>query len=242
MTRASNPSRVDATLTMRVTSTPGTLLSAAMISRLLRLLAAFALLASFACGGDDGDVTESGSPSGTGSGSAGAPEESEGGGGETVSPSAYATSICTGVDDWFQAIQSHTEQLNAATADLEGDLDGAKESIQTYIDDVVVATDELLEEVEDAGQPDVDEGDEVAAALHDGFEQVKAEFEKARDEIDAVGTDDAEEFVAEFQRIGGRLQDGSAMEEAFSGLNRFSDNEELDRAFDEEEACQAISG
>jgi hypothetical protein len=187
-------------------------------SRLLRLGAAFAILASFACGGDDG------------------------GGGDSVSAGEYASSICTGVDEWFQAIQAQTEQLTDAAADLEGDLDGAKESIEGYIDDVIVATDALLEEVDAAGEPDVENGAEVAAALEEGFENVKGEFEQAKEDIGAVSTDDPEEFTAEFERIGGRLQDGSAMEEAFAGLEEFSDNEELDAAFDEEESCQALSG
>ena len=185
-----------------------------MFPRLLRPFLLLAFLAAFACGGDD----------------------------DSVSASSYASSICAGVDQWFQAVQSNTEQLNTATDDLEGDLEGAKESIQGYIDDVVAATDDLLEQVDGAGQPDVEDGEEIAVALKEGFENVKGEFESAGEEIDAVSTDDPDEFVAEFERIGGRLQDGSAMEEAFSGLERFSDNVELDKAFDEEEACQAISG
>jgi hypothetical protein len=150
--------------------------------------------------------------------------------------------VCSEVGQWFQSIQTQTEELSSATADLEGDLEGAKESIQRYLDEVIVATDDLLTGVRGAGEPDVEDGREVAAELQAGFERVRAEFEEASGEIEAVSTDDPDTFVAEFDRIGGRLQDGSAIEEAFSGLERFSDNEELDRAFDEEEACQQIGG
>ena len=188
-----------------------------MLPRLLRVAAASTFLLTVACGGDDG-------------------------GGNTVSAGEYAASICGEVGEWFGTIQAQTQDLQDATDNLEGDLDGAKEQIQRYLDEVIEATDELLNGVGAAGEPDVDEGDEVAAELQAGFERVRAEFEKASGEIDAVSTDDAEEFVAEFERIGGRLQDGSALEDAFSGLERFSDNEDLDRAFDEEDACQELSG
>ena len=179
----------------------------------LSMFAALAALALFvgACGGDDdgGD-----------------------GGGDTVSPESYAADICTAVGDWVTAIQDGAGEITTSA-----DASSGVEALQSFLDDAVTETEALISEVEDAGAPDVDGGEEFADQLKAAFGEAKTVLEDARDQAADLPTDDPAAFSTAAADLGTSVQE--ALGAVGSELSEPSD-ESLATAFEEEEACTSI--
>ena len=180
----------------------------------LSMLAALAALALFvgACGGGD--------------------DEGGDGGGDTVSPESYAADICTAVGDWVTAIQDGASEITTSA-----DASSGVEVLQSFLDDAVTETEALISEVEDAGAPDVDGGEEFADQLRSAFDEAKTVLEGARDDAADLPTDDPAAFSTAAAELGTSVQE--ALGAVGSELSEPSD-ESLATAFEEEEACTSI--
>ena len=180
----------------------------------LSMLAAVAALALFvgACGGGDDD--------------------GGGGGGDTVSPESYAADICTAVGDWVTAIQEGASEI-ATSADASSGV----AVLQSFLEDAVTETEALISNVEDAGAPDVDGGEEFADQLQGAFDEAKTVLEDARDQAADLPTDDPAAFSTAAADLGTSVQE--ALGTVGSELSEPSD-ESLATAFEEEEACTSI--
>jgi hypothetical protein len=183
-------------------------------NRRLRVLAAVAALALLvgACGGGDDDGGEEG--------------------GDSVSPETYASDICTAVGDWVTAIQEGASEI-ATSADASSGV----EVLQSFLEDAVTETEALISEVEDAGAPDVDGGEEFADQLQSAFDEAKTVLEDARDDAADLPTDDPAAFSTAAAELGTSVQE--ALGAVGSELSEPSD-ESLATAFEEEEACTSI--
>jgi len=183
----------------------------------LSMLAAVAALALFvgACGGGDDD----GGGGGEGSD-------------ETVSAETYAADICTAVGSWVTAIQEGSSEI-ATSADASSGV----EALQSFLEDAVNETETLISEVEDAGAPDVDGGEEFADQLRSAFDEAKTVLEGARDDAADLPTDDPAAFSTAAAELGTSVQE--ALGAVGTELSEPSD-ESLATAFEEEEACTSI--
>ena len=179
----------------------------------LRMLAALAALAMLvgACGGGDDDG---------------------GGGGDSVSPESYASDICTAVGDWVTAIQEGASEITTSA-----DASSGVEVLQSFLEDAVTETEALISDVEDAGAPDVDGGEEFADQLRGAFDEAKTVLEDARDQAADLPTDDPAAFSTAAADLGTSVQE--ALGTVGSELSEPSD-ESLATAFEEEEACTSI--
>jgi len=175
-------------------------------------LAAAAALAVSACGDDDGG----------------------GGGGDTVSASDYANDICTAFLGWRDDIQKRQTDLQEGLSPGISPQEG-KDALAGFLGDAVTASDDLVDEVEAAGTPDAENGEEAAAALQQAAQDARDELDKARQNVDDLPTDDRQAFGAAASQLGNGVK--TALEGVGEGLQDI-DSDELDKAFDEEEACQ----
>ncbi len=109
-------------------------------SKMLPLLAVLAGLFIAACGGDDDD------------------------GGGSADVGDYASDICTAFTDWTQAIQDRQTELQEGLQPGASPQEG-KDALQGFLDDAVAASDQLVEDVDAAGTPDTENGEDAADAL-----------------------------------------------------------------------------
>lgn len=170
-----------------------------------------------ACGGDDGG------------GDAGGDE----GGGETVSASAWASTVCTAVSDWVSTIQEQSTSL--ATEFQSGSPEEGKEVLTGFIGDAVAETETLIEEVEGAGVPDVEGGEEFADELSTAFTDARDILSDVQTEVEGLPTD-PKGFQEAASEIGPRVQ------EALGAVGQSvaePESQELKDAFQEEEACSS---
>jgi len=155
-------------------------------------------------------------------------------GDDSVEVGDYANDVCTALRGWAQDVRdSQTELQKKSTqgASLETDRD----SLQQFVDDAVAATDDLKQEVEDAGEPDIDGGGEVADAFHEAVEDTRSRLETARDDVGEIPADNPEEYRAAVDDFIASLRSTlEGIDEHFEDV----DAPDLDTALDEASACQ----
>lgn len=181
-----------------------------------------ALFALAACGGDDGDGGEG---------------DGGDGGDQTVSAASYATRLCT-------SVQTYVDEVTTLSTDFAGGIDPAasledqKQAVLGFLDDVLAATDRLIDAVAEAGVPDVDGGEAVVTAIADSFQQARGVLEDARAQVEAIPVEDPQAFATELNEIGSTIQ-GSLGE--IGGSLETLESPELTQAVQDEPACEAVS-
>ncbi|MCD6021355.1 MAG: hypothetical protein K0R20_1065 [Actinomycetia bacterium] len=172
---------------------------------------------------------------------AGACSESGGGtnGGpdaESVSAETYATSVCGAIADWVDEIRGLNEDLQA---NLDpSSIDALKDAMVTFLDDVIASTDTVIADVEDAGVPDVEDGDAAAQHLLTGLRDSRGVFEDARDRVEAMSTDDPVAFGEDLQTVGTDIQ--TSMSTIGEDLGQF-ESPELDEVSKDIPECEAVA-
>ena len=98
-------------------------------------------------------------------------------------------------------------------------------------------TEQLVDEVNALGTPDVDNGDEVRSTLMTAFEQVIALFNSAKSDIEALSVDDPAALVAGLEAVGTKLQEaGTGISSSFNDLS----SPELDEASADAPSCEGV--
>jgi hypothetical protein len=179
-------------------------------SKTLLLLALLAALFVAACGDDDDD------------------------GGGSADVGEYASDICTAFTDWTQAIQDRQTELQEGLQPGASPEEG-KEALQGFLDDAVSASEQLVEDVDAAGVPDTENGEDAAEALQGAAEGARDQLAEAQENVGDLPTDSPQAFGEAADQFGNDVR--SALEGVGDGLQDI-DTPELDEAIDEEEACQ----
>lgn len=177
-------------------------------------LAAVAALA-IGCGDDDDDSGDSG---------------------ETATADSYVSAVCTAFSDLGQVLtegQAELAQLSTASPE-EG-----KDALVGFIGDAVGAVESARGEIEGAGVPDVEGGDEVASTLNTALTDLQTTFEEAQASAEDLTVDSPQAFASEAQEIGTAVTEATG--EIGAGLQEIGTNEELETAAAEAEACQSVS-
>ena len=182
-------------------------------SKTLLLLSLLAALFVAACGDDDDD------------------------GGGSADVGEYASDICTAFTDWTQAIQDRQTELQEGLQPGASPEEG-KEALQGFLDDAVTASDQLVEDVDAAGTPDTENGEDAAGALQGAAEGARDQLAEAQENVADLPTDSPQAFGEAADSFGDDVR--TALEGVGDGLQDI-DTPELDEAIDEEEACQGGS-
>ncbi len=185
------------------------------------MAASFALVAGVALAGCGGD---------------------EGGGGGDTSVDEWAGGVCTAVGTWVTDVQARAADFQSAVSDVT-DPAAAKAQLATFADEVIAQTDTMLSGVEAAGEPDVDDGQQLAADLNTGLAAVKPVFEELKTGVAALPTDSPEAFTAAADQLTTTLNQGmETFGTSFDAVSSKYQSDELEQAFADNEACKAISG
>lgn len=152
------------------------------MSRVRRVFLAGALLAACGCGGGGGD--------------SGQPSEGE-----------WADDVCTSVSAWLEGLKQAGTSVAARSAQADpGDMAGAKADLVAFVSDAVSGTDKVIDEVERAGVPDGEGGEEAAGNLRAGLERTRDGLVKAQDQAAALETGEPLGFARGAQELSTQLQ------------------------------------
>jgi hypothetical protein len=220
------------------------------VRRSTTLLALLLLLPAAACGGgDDGD--DDAATSTTAAPTTEAPEteteteteteeeQAEG----TATPDAYAADVCGSIGGWYDEINTASTALVQDAGSLtEEDPSAGKDLVVTFLDDAIGFTDDLIVDLEAAGVPDTESGEETAERLVAGIGDVRALFSGARDDTAALPADDPQAVAAGLQDIGTALQESAtAVGANFQEVLGSIEDPELSEAFETAAPCQELS-
>ena len=120
--------------------------------------------------------------------------------GETVSAGEWAESVCGAVGVWRGELEATVEDIrtpNAAAGSEEPQSEtpqGRTGFIRVGLERAVLSTDTLVEGIENAGTPDVSQGEEVADLVSEWADSARDELEEAQDALDEEA-DSLEEAV-----------------------------------------------
>ena len=153
---------------------------------------------------------------------------------DKVAVGDFASDICTAFTDWTGSIQERQSELQEGL-DPKSSPEEGKEALQGFLDEAVTASDQLVEDVEGAGTPDTENGEEAADALQSAAENARDKLEEARENADDLPTDSPEAFGEAADEFGNEVR--AALEGVGDGLEEI-ETPELDKAIDEESACQ----
>lgn len=195
-------------------------------TRWLRLVAVamLAALAFSACGG--GDDGEDGNSEGNGEAT------------EQVSTEDYVAGLCSSMVDWQNKSQELSSTLQQEVqADPSMSMPDRKERIATYLENLKTETETFISSVEDAGEPDVEGGADVADTLLSGFRELITVIEQGQEQVAQLPTDDAETFRTQTDLIGDSLEAG--FNQVAAGFQQMGGTP-IDAAIKEEESCQQI--
>jgi hypothetical protein len=187
-------------------------------------LAAIAVLAAAACGGG-----------GSGDGGDG------GGGDEATEP----VSAATWLDDFCTALGTWQTELTEGAPDFAdvSDAESAKDTLVSYLDSVVAATDTLVSDIQAAGVPDVENGEAIASEMRTAIASVGDDFAAAKADVEALSVDDPAAFASGLTDVGTTLTNaGTTAGTTFDQLAEQYPSADLDAAAAEAASCQNVLG
>ncbi|MER7888695.1 hypothetical protein ABTX15_02595 [Micromonospora sp. NPDC094482] len=150
------------------------------------------------------------------------------------SPRAWAASVCSALAPWRSEISRLTsstdQQMTAQTTPAQ-----AKENLVRLFGGAEEASETARREVEKAGVPETDHGEEISAGFRSSLGKMRDAYGRARDTIDGLSTAQASTFYDGVKAAVDTLNkeyDAGALD-----TNRLK-SEELKRAFDEVPECR----
>jgi hypothetical protein len=160
------------------------------------------------------------------------------GDGGTVSAEAYAQNLCASMQTYIDEVTTLSTDF-AAEIDPAATLDEQRNAVLSFLDDVLAATDRLITGVEDAGVPDIDNGEDVVVAIEETFAEARGILEDARAQVEAISVDDPQAFADQLNEIGTTIQ--TSLGEIGSSLAAI-DAPELNAAVSDDPDCAAVAG
>jgi hypothetical protein len=157
--------------------------------------------------------------------------------GGPVSPEEYARSACLALGDWVEQLRDLSSDARAL--DVE-EPEKAQEMLVGLLGEAADRTGTLVEELDDAGTPDVDDGEKIVRLVRRGFVDAHAAFEDAATDARKLDPGDPA-FDSEKNNVLVALDEGFV--EAFDTFERAGaglETARLDAAFKEERACAEI--
>jgi hypothetical protein len=161
-----------------------------------------------------------------------------GGGSEKVDPKTYVHDVCGAFLDWVNNVKQGSTQLQQLSAVGTSPAD-AKAALEKYIDRLVQETQTAVAKLQDAGVPDVPNGDSVRSGFVEAFQQVRDAFSQARDSISDLSTTSPAAFKAATEDLGSTLQ--TSLQGVGNSLNKIGEEPELVKASNADANCQQLN-
>lgn len=132
--------------------------------------------------------------------------------GETVPAKQWVGDLCTAIEDWQVGLK------DVPDASSNVDLAKVKTDMAAFLDALVTSTDKLVGRIDQAGVPDIKDGDQAARDFKAAFGGMETSFKDAKSTIEDVTTDDQAKFA------GGLTQVGLVLKSAVDTAGKAFDN------------------
>jgi hypothetical protein len=155
---------------------------------------------------------------------------------EGVEPDQFATDVCSAAKQWVDDIQQGAQDFGGGLS-AQSSPEEIRDGLVGFLEDAIAQTETLIGQVQNAGVPAVDNGEQASGSLVSAFQRVKTAFEDARDRASELPTDDQQAFATGAQELGSTVQ--QSLVTIGSELQN-QQNKDLEGAFDENAACTEL--
>lgn len=124
---------------------------------------------------------------------------------DAVDVAEWADSFCGSFSTWLDEIQTASGGVEENVT--PGDIDSAKTAIADLFGSASEATQTLISDLEDAGDPDIEDGGQLVDDLIEKFEAFDAAAQDAQSDTEALATDDIATFQSDADELTTRFQD-----------------------------------
>jgi polyhydroxyalkanoate synthesis regulator phasin len=145
---------------------------------------------------------------------------------KTVEVAAWADSFCGSFGTWLDEIKTASSGVSDSVT--PGDIPSAKTAIAGLFGTASTATQTLIDELEAAGAPDIDDGDQLVDDLIEKFQAFDTAAQKAKADTEALATDDITTFQSSADDLTTTFQDEvDKVAESFSEIDTKYPSQEL---------------
>ena len=124
---------------------------------------------------------------------------------DTVEVEEWADSFCGSFGTWLDDIKTASSGVGDQVT--PGDIESAKTAIAGLFGDASQATQNLISELESAGAPDIEDGDQLVDDLIEKFEAFDEAAQSAQTDIAELETTDITTFQDEADKLTTQFQD-----------------------------------
>jgi hypothetical protein len=168
----------------------------------------------------------------------------DGGNGDSASatePSVWVADVCGALGNWVKSLRAGSQELNSALQNTK-DLKAVKAGFVTFLEDAEESSGEMVDKVEEAGPPDVSQGEAIQDDLVATLGNVQQSFSQAVDKANELSTSSLQAFSSGVGKLSEDVQNNLATTgEKFNSLSDRYKVPELDDATDDEPACQQFN-
>ena len=152
-------------------------------------------------------------------------------GGDDGPPSAseWADSLCSALGDWTSSLTSAAESVTAAPS---------QESVESAVNDVEGATQQLVDDVEDLETPDLESGQEAEQSVDELSDSLSAEVEKVKETAENATLGNISQSVSAISASFTTMREQISTE--FTKLEGLDPGGELRTAFEEADSCSEL--
>ena len=146
-----------------------------------------------------------------------------------VTVDAWAASFCGSFGTWLDEIKAASSEVGGQVT--PGDLESAQTAIADLFGTASGATQTLIDDIEGAGDPDIEDGDQLVDDLITKFEAFDSAAQDAKADTEALATEDFDTFQAEADELTTRFQDEvDKVADSFGEIDTKYPSEELSDA------------
>jgi hypothetical protein len=153
-----------------------------------------------------------------------------------TNPNVYVKSVCTALITWRDTVQNAGAALQAAATKAHVSLADGKQSYQAFVASLLRATTAAQKTLKAAGVPDVDNGQQVSAALNGAFGGAQKALATAASQATLIPTTTPGAYATAAATITGEIRSALSHMSAISPRQ----NAQLRRAANKQPACSAL--
>jgi hypothetical protein len=152
-------------------------------------------------------------------------------GGDDGPPSAteWADDLCSALGDWTSSLTSAAESVTAAPS---------RESVESAVDDVEGATQQLVDDVGDLKTPDLESGQQAEESVDELSDSLSAEVEKVKETAENATLGNVSQSVSAISASFTAMR--QQISAAFTELEGLDPGGELRTAFEEADSCSEL--
>jgi hypothetical protein len=157
-----------------------------------------------------------------------------------VAPATWAHSVCTAMKGWRDKLQKGSQDIQASVAGATTP-EAARTTFVDFLKGAETSTDQMLSELQAAGQPDVSKGADIAKDLSNALGQAKPVFQQAVSTAETLPVDDPAKFSQGAAALGTQMQTSfTTFTTALDGIDKKYSAPALDAAVKRDAVCKEL--